>query len=578
MKYVLTFSCPSEQIIQVAIHAKSKGEKTLWKLPRWRPGRYELQQFERNIRDFTATDIQGSPLQVEKLDTHTWMVLTPADQKYTIRYEYFACQLDAGGSYIDHDLIYVNGISLFMYEEGFWESPCTLQVELPEGFNMGGAISAMPMAFDSFHHLVDTPFMASPMFELHQFEVEDISVTLSVHGAAISFISDMAKAFKSFIQTQYALFTSSPIQNYTFWFLLLPYRYRHGVEHQDSTVIVIGPWYSLGNTHAYDSLLEISCHEFFHVWNVKAFRPKELTPYDYSKPIHSSLHYITEGITTYYGYAILWRSGIWNFEKWITSINSELANHYKMGGKDYVSLEEASFDSWIRGYNRKGVPNRRISFYTKGHLVALILDAYIRQRHAHQTSLDDVMRHLYLFCQQAKIGYTQEDFIHILTEITDISVDAFFEKYISGTVELIPALEIVAEMLGLELKQVDYTAISRSLLGIETDTTQGATCIKDFVPNSTATAAGLLRRDILVALDGHQITDNWQELLLIYRGESNIPLHFFRLGKLHKISLDIPEYALFTVPQFVISDRPTPEQLTARALWRQVSQLDKASQ
>ncbi len=575
MMYVLTFSCLSEQLIHVKIVSRSRQSHPQWQLPYWRPGRYEQQRYDMNVRDIVAKDAKGNALPVVKKGARNWEVNVDADREYILTYSFFANQLDAGGSYIDHEMIYINGINLLMYEKGNEHSECRLSVELPSGFSYphnfpnidNGAIS-----FEDYHSLVDMPFIVSKTQQLYQFQVNELTVNLSIHGGKIEKLESFSQSLASFIEAQMNIFGSIPIESYTFWILLLPYRFRHGVEHLNSTVVVMGPWYKLQEASNQDSLLEICSHEFFHIWNVKAFRPRELTPYDYSRPVYSHLHYITEGITTYYGYVMLWRSGVWSFQNWIKYVNEELSSFYSSGGKDNISLEAASINSWVNGYSKKGVPNHRISFYTKGHLVALMLDFVIRDIHDHELSLDDIMRSLYEFCESGERGYSKEDFFNIIEDLTQIEINSFYTSYIAGTQDLREILIKFGDFLGLKVLQTPFETFSESLLGLQVYTKGNENYVKNFFPGSKALETGLVRGDQLVALDGHQIGADWDDMVNAYRGRSGLTLHFFHQGKLNKAQLNIPRSFTYMIPQLAIISEPDIIQSNNRRLWRRMAE------
>ena len=92
-------------------------------LPAWRPGRYELQQFAKNIQRFEIVDGEGNPLPFPKNYERS---LARADQRgheLTVRYNYYALlptpnQLNAGSSFISETLLYVNPVNLCLYAEG----------------------------------------------------------------------------------------------------------------------------------------------------------------------------------------------------------------------------------------------------------------------------------------------------------------------------------------------------------------------------------------------------------------------------------------------------------------------------
>ena len=89
---------------------------------------------------------------------------------------------------------------------------------------------------------------------------------------------------------QIAKFNEFPVKEYHFINLILPHKAYHGVEHQKSTVISLGPSYDVFG-ELYKELLGVSSHELYHTWNVKAIRPIEMYPYNFTKENYSKLGY-----------------------------------------------------------------------------------------------------------------------------------------------------------------------------------------------------------------------------------------------------------------------------------------------
>ncbi len=572
MRYVLTFSCLDEQIIDVEIQSRIRKGEQIWRLPYWRPGRYEQQRYDMYINGVLAKDLAGNELAVHKVSSHSWKVIAEEGMQYSLMYKYYAHRLDAGGSYVDREMIYVNGINLLLFDEDLLDQECDLTVHLPEGFEINGHVSRTEICiqYENYHQMVDDPFVASTALQLHTFQLDHLEVNISVHGAKLNNLPMLSKSMKAFMEAQIKLYGKCPVEQYTFWLIMLPYRYRHGVEHLHSTVIVMGPWYRLHEAGSFDSLLEICCHEFFHVWNVKTFRPRELTPYSYNGPVYSLLHYITEGITTYYGYAMLWRSGVWTFQDWIKSLNEEFTSYFKSGGKQTVSLEQASFNSWVNGYHNKGIPNNRISFYTKGHLVALIMDYYIRSETKHEYSLDEVMRSLYQYCERNQKGYTGQEFQQIFSETTGLPLESFYQSYIAGVDSLMPVLQRLGEFLGLKMIQTPFETVSESICGMKVQKSGDKLLVENFLPGSGWAQSGIVRGDQLVAIDGYQIGSDWDEMLIALRGKKQVKLHFFHLGKLQEITLDIPKSFSHTIPQYMMNSSPDSHQLNNRKSWAKI--------
>jgi hypothetical protein len=74
-------------------------------------------------------------------------------------------------------------------------------------------------------------------------------------------------------------------------------------------------------------------------------------------------------------------------------VSSAIRTLQEAPGRLVQPLEMASYDAWIKQYRPdENSPNVSISYYTKGSLVGLLLDAAIRRRTGGAKSLDDVMR------------------------------------------------------------------------------------------------------------------------------------------------------------------------------------------
>ena len=105
----------------------------------------------------------------------------------------------------------------------------------------------------------------------------------------------------AFTRAQLSYFGSFPVPSYHFLYLFPDRDVRHGVEHEDSTVIALGPAERVRSKEGYMEIIGIASHELYHAWNVKRIRPAEWMPYDFANACPSELGYIAEGVTTYMG-------------------------------------------------------------------------------------------------------------------------------------------------------------------------------------------------------------------------------------------------------------------------------------
>ncbi|MEM9933532.1 MAG: hypothetical protein AAF824_07960 [Bacteroidota bacterium] len=572
MKYKLTFEKAALRLVHVHITYSVQASHTTWYLPKWRPGRYELQAYHRNIDEVSAATAEGHALPMHRISTHSWQLEAEVGQEVHIHYLYYADNKDAGGSFVDPEMVYINGINLFLYTDHSLIQPCELRLDIPSEWLLAGIPTHIQkdkyLYFEDFHTLVDSPFFAAKEMIHHLFEIGKCYYHLWFLGEGAPNLVRMENDFTAFIKTHLNLFESIPTQEFHFLTLLRSDSFRHGVEHSHSTVLSLGPGHLFMEESAYDSFLEICSHELFHVWNVKSIRPADMLPYRYHEENYSTLHYITEGITTYYGDLMLWKSKVYSLKKWVKLINESLQRHYLIGGKDAISLKTASFNSWVNGYSQEGIPNRRISFYTKGSLVAMLLDMDIRMRTEEQYSLDDVMYYLYEQYGCLKQGYTTAAILELLSEVTGESFQDFFEAYISGTAGLQTALQQMASYLGLRYKEVQPPNAAIRLMGVKsTYLPDGTAQVVQVIPHGRNAGVILEKNDILLSINNTKINRNLPALLSFYAGEK-WTIHYFRAEKLKQICIDPQVLSAFSIPQFFIDIPRDKEQQDRLNSWR----------
>jgi predicted metalloprotease with PDZ domain len=263
----------------------------------------------------------------------------------------------------------------------------------------------------------------------------------------------MIRETKQYCDEQVALFGDLPCENYHFLYHILPTPFRHGVEHLNSTVIAMGPAADWTKQEFYDSFMAISCHELFHLWNIKRIRPVDMLPYDFTKENYSTLGYVYEGVTTYYGDMMLLRSGAWSWEQYSESFNGDLLKHFSNPGRFNYSVAESSFDTWLDGYV-PGILGRKVSIYTEGMLAAMIADLMIISSSKGKYSLGNVMADLYQLYYKHDKGYTEGDYKGLLEKYAGQSFDVYFAELIWGKGNYDKWLAMAADLAGCSIDAI----------------------------------------------------------------------------------------------------------------------------
>ena len=96
IKYLFSCKNPHKHFINIDLKVKTKGEQSIsFQLPAWRPGRYELADFAKNIQKWNAFDENGNEIPFRKITKDLWEVSCGGVEEVTISYNYYANVLDA---------------------------------------------------------------------------------------------------------------------------------------------------------------------------------------------------------------------------------------------------------------------------------------------------------------------------------------------------------------------------------------------------------------------------------------------------------------------------------------------------
>jgi predicted metalloprotease with PDZ domain len=290
--------------------------------------------------------------------------------------------------------------------------------------------------------------IASASLQHYTYKVQSTTFHIWVQGDCMLDWEQVTTDFRKFTEVQMEMMQGFPCSDYYFLFHWLPFQHYHGVEHQNSTVITLGP--ASQAEALYADMLGISSHELFHTWNVIRIRPAELLPYDFTKENYFPTGFVAEGITTYYGDLFLVRAGVFSVEAYLKELSQTLNKHFKLGNRSSLSLIDSSFDLWLDGYTM-GAPGRKVSIYNKGALAALILDLEIRRLTKNARSLDDVIRELWKQFGDMQSGYTLQDYQQIVEAVAGQNYQAYFDECIYGTTPLQDRASRALGYVGCEL-------------------------------------------------------------------------------------------------------------------------------
>mgnify|MGYP003686300251 FL=1 len=94
MKYIVKFNNAERHYINLELVVDtSKVNSLKMQLPAWRPGRYELGNFAKNIKDFSVLSGDGKTIPFTKKTKDLWQIECTEFTQVNVSYSYYALSL-----------------------------------------------------------------------------------------------------------------------------------------------------------------------------------------------------------------------------------------------------------------------------------------------------------------------------------------------------------------------------------------------------------------------------------------------------------------------------------------------------
>ena len=519
IQYEVSCDSPNQHYIRFKANFPVTKEVKTLHLSAWRPGRYELGNFAKNIREFNVLGAENKPLSFKKTNKSSWEIQTDNTKEIFVEYAYFAAELNAGSSFLDQNQLYVNPVNCFLYSEDLKDEPYRIKLNVSDEWGIACSLTIQEKVLiaDSYEELADSPFICSADLAHDSYEIQGIKFHIWINNQKHIDWERIKNDFIKFTKKQLSDFTHFPIPEFHFLIHSLPYSAFHGVEHLKSTVITLGPSYDLFAS-LYNELLGVSSHELYHVWNVKSIRPIDMHPYDFQKENYSRLGYVYEGVTTYLGDLYLLKSGVFKLDTYLKEFSKQLQKHFDNPGRFNYSVADSSHDTWLDGYVA-GAPGIKVSIYTEGCLLAFVADIKIRKATNNEFGIEEVMKRLYFdFALQGK-GYTEADYRGVLENVSGVSFESYFDDFINGTTSYHELIKEALSYLGLELIQKPSPLYTEFRLGLKLLSKGRNYSVYSIYPGSPADIGGLSIGDELISVNGMQLNADINQWLNYFEAD-----------------------------------------------------------
>lgn len=567
VNYALNISQPEHHLGDVNVEFPKTAQSFLdVKLPAWRTGRYEILNLANGVRYFKASDDEGNELKWEKIDHSTWRVHLNEPTEVNIDYQVYANELGKRARHIDDSHAFIDASGFFMFSESFRQEPVTVELNVPKAWR---SVSGMEnyknkhsFKASDYDVLVDSP-IETGVNELRTFEVDGREYELVVWGEGNYDIELMLTDLKKLVATGNVIWDSYPYERYVFM-VHATSGAGGATEHLNSTIIQ-RPRDRFAKREDYLGFISTAAHEFIHTWNVKAYRPKGLAPYDYTNINYSKLLWIAEGSTSYFEDHLLVRSGIQTTDEFFKVLSKTINRHLTTPGREVQSASETSFDKWI---NQGGDHARNYStnIYLEGSLLSMALDIDLLENSQGKISYKDVHNELY---KQHKLpaGFTEQDVLAILKQLSGRDYSAWWQANVDSPANL--DFDALLAKVGLSFELPEKAKATPSLDAFTKNTGELLT-LTHVRRDGAAWQGGLTTDDKLVAINKKHVGKDLTASLETFKVGDKVTVDFIRRDALMATELVLSED--FDKPKKVVANKnATDEQKALFKAWMGVA-------
>jgi predicted metalloprotease with PDZ domain len=498
-------------------------------MPVWTPGSYLVREYARHVESLTGR-ADGIPCPAPKIRKNAWRVGNAGARQIFVRYHVYCNELTVRTNHVDDSHAFLNGAGVFLAIDGHEDAAATVDLVVPPGWQLATALDradapgpppAAPYAREGgrtvrlvardLDALVDAPI------EIGELRQERIHVHGVPHDVAVwpknrlgdAQVGSLLRDFAMLIEAESAWFGGAlPYERYTLLLHLSP-RARGGLEHRSSASLIASPS-AFATRDGYLDLLSLVAHELFHAWNVKRIRPLGLSPYRYQEENYTRLLWWFEGATSYYDWRALRVSKLCTVEEYLSHLAGEILAVDRVHGRLVQSLEEASFDAWIKLYRPdENTENSTVSYYRKGEVACALFDIEIRARSSGRASLDDVLLHLWERYGKARRPVPEDGIQAIFEEATHVPLGDVFDAWIRspGEIDYDTTLAQVGLRVDRELREGKDRVEKkpRAALGLRVRPEGGKAIVAAVARGRAAQLAGIDPGDELIAIGGARV-------------------------------------------------------------------------
>jgi predicted metalloprotease with PDZ domain len=522
-------------------------------MPAWSPGAFVIRDFARNVQDLSAVTRQNRPLAFEQIDKQTWRVTKQEADDVRVRYQVFSTALS-------DEMGELTPAATFMYVVGHTQAPVSVRFNSETGWKVHTALEKHGDRYvaSSYDELAGAPAFMGEFKTIEIKSAAGVRYSVVFSNPRIQMTEAQIEAdLEDLTNAAAAMFGKAPYNAYTFLVKVQPAPLTPPLPYRSSTRMSVGET-DFVMVSSYNSFLAGAAQSLVEAWNGHLIRPQAMHPYDFSKESYSRLLWFTKGASAYLADLLLLRAGITQPAEYFQVASSEINALQHQPGRFRQSLEEASWNAWVRSDN---AANAAVSHSLKGKVAALLLDAELRAKSSGSASLETVIRRLAATNGMEPNPISEGALPREIQAATGINVESFFESVVRGKGEL----DYNGRLDPLGLKVSVSKNPPTPTFGIEFERTETSQArIRRVIPGSPAEEAKLDAGDLILAMDSERVVfDNLVGRIHSKKVGRAVVLSIMRGERLLELKL-IPELSQAETWSIAESLTTSPEQKRLR--------------
>ena len=443
IKFLLNLYDSKKHLVELTCSFKVSNKKKIsFSLPKWSPGSYLIRDYARHIVNLEVT-LNNEKVFPKQKTSNNWEIYIKSNGLINIKYLIYCFDKSVRANYLDDNRLFLNGPSTFLRVKEFSDKKHQLEIKKNVFLKNKKITSSMNFLKQKnlyqeicYQEFIDHPLEISNTKNTH-FYIAKNKFTLSFSNLNIKRV-DLKKinSDTKIICNQIINFWgNNPNKEYHFLINCEKNGYG-GLEHKSSSALLIDEQSlpktkNIINREKYINFLGLCSHEYFHVWNVKRLKPKNLVNINFDSENYTSLLWFFEGFTSFYDDFLLLRSSLITSEEYIKIIEKKIDHYNFSPGNKIQNLADSSFYAWIMFYKAEDNYNNFYNnYYLTGSLVALMLDIEINHDSNFEQSLDDLMKTLWSDFGKNESGINEKNIFDKTRLLYGVKITSLLKSFV----------------------------------------------------------------------------------------------------------------------------------------------------